>query len=82
MVHLYLGMELQSSMSWNCHMDQTVKKVVKFSRGDYVLVVKFMGGIMSTYTKMSRGGILSYIPFLIIANWGFVIKVICQNCLR
>ena len=24
--------------------------------GDYVLVVKFMGGILSTYTKMSRGG--------------------------
>ena len=30
--------------------------VVKFSRGDYVLGVKFMGGILSTYTKMSRGG--------------------------
>ena len=24
--------------------------------GDYVLVVKFMGGILSTYTKMSRRG--------------------------
>ena len=24
--------------------------------GGYVLVVKFMGGILSTYTKMSRGG--------------------------
>ena len=24
--------------------------------GDYVLVVKFMGGILSTYTKMSKGG--------------------------
>ena len=23
--------------------------------GDYFLVVKFMGGILSTYTKMSRG---------------------------
>ena len=40
--------------------------VVKFSGGDYVLVVKFSGGlypsrkihggILSTYTKMSRGG--------------------------
>ena len=35
--------------------------VVKFSGGDYVLVVyvlvvKFLGGILSTYTKMSRGG--------------------------
>ena len=28
----------------------------KIHRGDYVLVVKFMGGILSTYTKMSRGG--------------------------
>ena len=28
----------------------------KIQRGDYVLVVKFMGGILSTYTKMSRGG--------------------------
>ena len=37
--------------------------VVKFTGGDYVLVVKFMGGggggILSTYTKMSRGGGLS-----------------------
>ena len=24
--------------------------------GDYVLVEKFMGGILSTYTKMSKGG--------------------------
>ena len=30
--------------------------VVKFSEGDIVLDVKFIGGIMSTYTKMSRGG--------------------------
>ena len=33
---------------------------------DNVLVVKFMGGIMSTFTKMSRGfcpgGVLSYTP--------------------
>ena len=28
----------------------------KIQRGDYVLVVKFMEGILSTYTKMSRGG--------------------------
>ena len=28
----------------------------KIHRGDYVLVVKFMGGILSTYTKMSRRG--------------------------
>ena len=28
----------------------------KIQRGDYVLVVKFMGGILSTYTKMSRRG--------------------------
>ena len=27
----------------------------KIHGGDYVLVVKFMGGILSTYTKMSRG---------------------------
>ena len=35
--------------------------VVKFTGGggDYVLVVKFMGGgILSTYTKMSRGGVV------------------------
>ena len=33
--------------------------VVKFSRGDYFLVAKYMGGgeIMSTSTKMSRGGV-------------------------
>ena len=28
----------------------------KIQWGDYVLVIKFMGGILSTYTKMSRGG--------------------------
>ena len=27
----------------------------KIHQRDYVLVVKFMGGILSTYTKMSRG---------------------------
>ena len=31
-------------------------KIHRGGGGDYVLVVKFMGGILSTYTKMSRGG--------------------------
>ena len=39
-------------------------KIQRGGGGDYVLVVKFMGGILSTYTKMSRGvlsgGIMSY----------------------
>ena len=39
----------------------------KIQRGDYVLVVKFMGGILSTYTKMSRGGFVrgGFCPTLI-----------------
>ena len=44
------------------------------SEGDYVLLVKFMGGILSTYTKMSRGGfcpggIMSVSPCKLMANW-------------
>ena len=30
----------------------------KTHRGDYVHVVKFMGGIMSTYINFSRGGVV------------------------
>ena len=46
-------------------------KIQRGGGGDYVLVVKFMGGILSTYTKMSRGGgvcpggILSYTLFMV-----------------
>ena len=29
--------------------------LAKMGRGDFILVVKNMGGIISTYTKMTRG---------------------------
>ena len=52
--------------------------MVKFSGGDYVLVVKFMGGILSTYTKMSRGGFVrgDYVRYLLSKQMVLYINII------
>ena len=56
-------------------------KIHRGGGGDYVLVVKFMGGgILSTYTKMSRGGFVrgGLYPYPPGTNpW---IKALCQGC--
>ena len=55
-------------LSWKIYRRDSVH-LVKMSGRDYIHVAKNMGGIVSTYTKMSRrlclGGILSYTPFFL-----------------
>ena len=49
----------------------------KIQWGDYVLVVKFLGGILSTYTKMSRGGFVrgGLCPYPLCDNKPLLVKL-------